>query len=76
VIENILNSQRPGNYKSGLECKQINFEKGSSSMSKEAEQKSYEESIRSPKPSKENIQVMEEDQLIRGKKSTTSNGEE
>jgi cell division septum initiation protein DivIVA len=66
VLEDILNSQRPCSDKSGLGYKKIHFEKGSSSMTKETKQKSYTEVIRSPKPSKKNIQVMEEDQPIRG----------
>jgi hypothetical protein len=41
VLENILNSQRPYSDKSGLGYKNVHFEEGSSSMTKEIEQKSY-----------------------------------
>jgi hypothetical protein len=41
VLENILNSQRPYSDKYGLGYKNVHFEEGSSSMTKEIEQKSY-----------------------------------
>jgi hypothetical protein len=41
VLENILNRQKPYNDKSGLGYKNIDFEEGSSSMTKATEEKSY-----------------------------------
>jgi hypothetical protein len=62
----MIKIQWPCYDKYGLGYKQIHFEKESSSMTKEVEEKSYEKVIKSPKLSKDNIQVMEEDQQIRG----------
>jgi hypothetical protein len=43
VLENILNSQRPYNDKSGLRYMNVHFEEGSSSMKKAIKEKSYAE---------------------------------
>jgi hypothetical protein len=41
VLENILNNQRPYSEKSKQGYKNVHYEKGSSSMTKETKQKSY-----------------------------------
>jgi hypothetical protein len=46
VLENILNSQRPYSDKYGLGYKNVHFEEGSSSMTKETKQKSYAEVLK------------------------------
>jgi hypothetical protein len=46
VLENILNSQRPYSDKFGLGYKNVHFEEGSSSMTKETKQKSYAEVLK------------------------------